>query len=84
MRESYKEKIKDKEQEKKLRNILKEKLKNHLRNMTLKEFYKRSQNQIRINFSCINMETQTLQTISYLTRPHMPVWAALVATCSLP
>ena len=30
------------------------------------------------------MDTQTIQILNYMTRPNMPLWAALVATCSLP
>ena len=53
-------------------------------NITLSSFYKLSNKKIRLNFTAVNTQTDTIEIINYQTKPHMPVWAALVATASLP
>ena len=53
-------------------------------NIALKEFYEISPRKIQLNFLAIESVTQTLTIINHITRPNMPVWAAIFATCSLP
>lgn len=50
----------------------------------MKEFYEFSPNKIQLNFMAVESITNTITVINYLTRPNMPVWAAILATSSLP
>jgi len=53
-------------------------------NITLKNFHDTSPSKILINFNCINMTNQRFELINMKTRPNMPLWAALLASASLP
>ena len=70
----------------KVKSFVQEKLREMFldQDITLREFYLKSDKKIRINFTAVSMDTQTIQILNYITRPNMPLWAAIVATCSLP
>lgn len=53
-------------------------------NVTLKEFYEKCQQKIILNFSVINLTEQRLDFMNLLTTPKMPVWAAILASTTLP
>ena len=57
---------------------------NYDANITLREFYDISKKKIQLNFMVVESATSTVSIINHLTRPNMPVWAALMATSSLP
>ena len=57
---------------------------NYAPNITLKEFYEASPTEIQLNFLVVESATNAISIINYITRPNMPVWAAVFATCSLP
>lgn len=50
---------------------------------SLSEFYEFSVKKIQLNFTAMETRKQKIQFYNYKTRPNMPVWAALLATCSL-
>ena len=52
--------------------------------VTLKEFYDGCANKIILNFSVINLTEQRLDFLNMLTTPKMPVWAAILASTTLP
>lgn len=56
------------------------------RNITLNEYFKRSkpENQIVLNFLCVNVSEQRLEMLNKVLTPKMPLWAAILATSSLP
>ena len=37
-----------------------------------------------MSFSAVESKTNSIIFLNYKTRPAMPVWAAILATCSLP
>lgn len=51
---------------------------------TLKEFYDMSEKKITLNFTSIDSASKAIIIINHHTRPYMPVWAAIVATTSIP
>lgn len=51
---------------------------------TLQEYYKMSGKKITLNFTAIDSATNSIIIINHHTRPNMPVWAAIVATTSMP
>ena len=53
-------------------------------NTTLEEFYQLSEKKIQINFSAVETATDCISIINHVTRPSMPVWAAILATSSVP
>ena len=57
---------------------------NYAPNITLKEFYQASPSQIQLNFLVVESVEQIMRLVNHITRPNMPVWAAILATCSLP
>lgn len=52
--------------------------------ITLSEFYNLSKRKILLNFTVINMNEQRLTFFNKNTMPNMPVWAAILATSSIP
>ena len=54
------------------------------RNTTLKEYYELTSKHIHINLAAVKLPDNVLVIINHKTRPYMPVWAAIVASCSLP
>ena len=52
--------------------------------ITLAEFYKVSKRKILLNFPTINANQQRLTFINKNLMPNMPIWAAILATSSLP
>ena len=57
---------------------------NYDANITMREFYDISKKKIQLNFMAIESKTASVTVINHITRPNMPVWAALLATSSLP
>ena len=53
-------------------------------NSTLKEFHELSKKKINMSFSAVDSQTNSITFLNYITRPSMPVWAAIIATSSLP
>lgn len=51
---------------------------------TLKEFYDFSSKKIQLNFLVVETPAKILSIINHKTRPKMPLWAAIVASCSIP
>lgn len=53
-------------------------------NISLSEFYDVSKRKILLNFTVVNMNQQRLAFLNKNTMPNMPVWAAILATSSIP
>lgn len=53
-------------------------------NTSLSEFYEFSPRKITLNFSLINKNEERLEIINRFTRPNMPLWAAIIASTSMP
>jgi predicted acylesterase/phospholipase RssA len=53
-------------------------------NTTLGEYYEFCQRKITINFSLINKNKERMEVINRFTKPNMPIWAAIVASTSMP
>ena len=51
-------------------------------NATLSEFYEATQKRILLNFPVINSKDNCIRILNKVTTPHMPVWAAVLATSS--
>jgi predicted acylesterase/phospholipase RssA len=71
---------------KKLELYIKEKLEEMKLNSStsLAEFYDFSPRKITLNFNLINKKEQRLEIVNRFTRPNMPLWAAIVASASMP
>ena len=54
------------------------------RQTTLKEFHDGSSKKIQLNFLVVETPAQILSIVNHKTRPEMPLWAAIVASCSIP
>ena len=54
------------------------------RNITLKEFYDSTDKHIQLNFVVVESPANIVRIINYKTRPQMPLWAAITASCSVP
>ena len=54
------------------------------RNISLREFYDATEKKIQLNFVVVESPANFVRIINYKTRPQMPVWAAITATCSVP
>lgn len=52
--------------------------------ITLSKFYETAPRKIYLNFTTVNVDKKRLEFINKDTKPHMPVWAAVVASASLP
>ena len=52
--------------------------------ITLKEFYDISSKKIQLNFLVVETPANIVSIINHKTRPEMPLWAAVVASCSIP
>ena len=52
--------------------------------ISLAEYYDYSEPQIFLNFSVINVSNQRLTFLNKNSMPNMPLWAAIVASSSLP
>ena len=44
--------------------------------ISLKEFYEKTTKKLRISFTAVDMETQTITMLNHITRPNMPVFGA--------
>jgi hypothetical protein len=53
-------------------------------NTNLSEFYEFSPRKITLNFSLVNKNEERLEIINRFTRPNMPLWAAIIASTSMP
>ena len=53
-------------------------------NISLKEFYDLSKQKIQLNFMAVSSVSNTITVLNHITRPNMPLWAAIMATSSLP
>lgn len=53
-------------------------------NTTLSEFYEFCPRKITLNFTLINKGKERMEIINRFTRPNMPIWAAIIASTSLP
>jgi hypothetical protein len=51
-------------------------------NTTLRQFYENTSKKIQLNFSAI--ENSYVAIFNHLTRPNMPIWAAVLASSSIP
>ena len=51
---------------------------------TLKEFYDLSDKKITLNFTAIESSAKAIRIYNHHTRPYMPLWAAIIATSSIP
>ena len=54
------------------------------RNISLREFYDATEKKIQLNFVVVESPANFVRIINYKTRPQMPVWAAITASCSVP
>ena len=54
------------------------------RTTTLKEYYELTSKHIHLNMTAVELPKNVVTIINHKTRPYMPVWAAIVASCSLP
>jgi predicted acylesterase/phospholipase RssA len=54
------------------------------RNITLKKLYDICERKILLNFNCVNTLEQRFALINKIVKPNMPLWAALMASASLP
>lgn len=52
--------------------------------ITLSEYYLVSKRKIFLNFTAINMNRERLTFLNKNTTPNMPLWAAIIASSSLP
>ena len=52
--------------------------------ITLKEFYDISSKKIQLNFLVVETPANIVSIVNHKTRPEMPLWAAVVASCSIP
>jgi hypothetical protein len=52
--------------------------------ITLSEFYSTTKRKIFLNFAAININEHRLEFLNKVTTPSMPVWAAIIASSSLP
>ena len=70
----------------KLKEYVQDKLREvHLSpSITLENFYESAPRVILLNFSVINITEQRLDFLNKMTFPDMPVWAAIIASSSLP
>ena len=57
---------------------------NYDANITMREFYDISKKKVQLNFMAVESRTESVAVINHITRPNMPLWAALLATSSLP
>ena len=64
-------------------NILEKDL-NLRKDTTLLEFYESSRQKIFLNFSTIESSSKCVTFLNHKTRPEMPIWAAILASMSLP
>ena len=53
-------------------------------NISLHKFYEISQRKVLLNFNCVNTTQQRFSLVNKITKPNMPLWAALMACASLP
>jgi hypothetical protein len=53
-------------------------------NISLSEFYEFSPRKITLNFSLVNKNEERLEIVNRFTRPNMPLWAAIIASTSMP
>lgn len=53
-------------------------------NISLADFYEFSTLKVTLNFVLVNKQEQRLEIVNRFTRPNMPVWAAIIASTSLP
>ena len=53
-------------------------------NTTLSQFYEFGYRKITLNFALINKNKERIELFNRFTRPNMPIWAAIVASTSLP
>jgi predicted acylesterase/phospholipase RssA len=53
-------------------------------NISLSEFYEFSPRKITLNFSLVNKNEERLEIVNRFTRPNMPLWAAIIASTSIP
>jgi hypothetical protein len=53
-------------------------------NTSLAEFYEFSPRKITLNFALINKKEQRLEIVNRFTKPNMPLWAAIIASASMP
>ncbi len=52
--------------------------------ISLEEFYETSEVKLLLNFTVIDVNKQRLTFLNKNSMPNMPIWAAIVATSSLP
>lgn len=52
--------------------------------ITLAKFYESAPRTLLLNFCVINITEQRLEFFNKFTMPYMPLWAAVVASASLP
>lgn len=50
---------------------------------TLQQLYDLTPAKILLNFAVMESQKKTISFLNRITRPNMPVWAAIVASCSL-
>lgn len=53
-------------------------------NTSLAEFYDFSPRKITLNFTLVDKKEQRMEIVNRFTRPNMPLWAAIVASASMP
>jgi len=53
-------------------------------NTTLAEYYDFCPRKITLNFALINKNKERVEMVNRFTRPNMPVWAAIIASTSMP
>ena len=53
-------------------------------NISLSEYYETSNKKILLNFTTIDVNRQRFSFLNKNTMPNMPLWAAIVATSTLP
>ena len=51
---------------------------------TLEEFHKRPSNTYQLNFTTLDLSKGCIHFLNFNTAPNMPVWAAILASMSLP
>lgn len=53
-------------------------------NTTLAEYYDFCPRKITLNFALVNKNKERVQMVNRFTRPNMPLWAAIIASTSMP
>lgn len=53
-------------------------------NTSLAEFYEFSPRKITLNFVLVNKQEERLEIVNRFTKPNMPLWAAIIASASMP